>query len=120
MVGALGLFNFGMTMGADGHMSGCPFMGTTAVCQMTPLEHISAWQNMFTATVTQNSDQFIILMSLFGLTFIAIAALRLMFDSCVALLESRQKLYAKRLPAFSLTNPLQEAFSQGILNPKLY
>jgi hypothetical protein len=29
----------------QGEMSGCPFMGT-ALCQMNPLEHLSAWQGM--------------------------------------------------------------------------
>ncbi len=108
----------GMQTNAQGKMTGCMFSGT-AICTMTPFEHLAAWQNMFTAAASQ-TDSTLLLLLLTALTFLGFATARRLFDDRLDLLESHQKLYVKRLVAHSYINPLQEAFSQGILNPKLY
>jgi hypothetical protein len=113
----LGAFNFshaGMTTGMDGEMTDCPFTPSTAICEMNPLEMIAASQNLLT-TLPQQKDLFSVLMLL-------VAA---------ALLLASWKPYVPRRPAVArvaipkreyvpFSNPLQELFSNGILNPKLY
>jgi hypothetical protein len=54
VTGGLGL-NAGMGMSMDTGASGCPFMGMTAFCEMTPLAHLSAWQTL-SAYLPQQKD----------------------------------------------------------------
>lgn len=113
-VGALGMGNFGMTADANGQMSNCPFMGVTAVCKMSPLGHIDAWQNMFTALPFKSA------LTLFTLLLLAIFAALLFRD----LLDNQRPrlVYARRFrnPTHIVRNELQEAFSNGILHPKIF
>jgi len=122
IVTAFELSNFGMATKADGQMSSCPFMdiGGAVVCKMSPLEHIEAWQNMFTATVSSKTVDTLALLLLVTIIFAAFTTMRLPFNAMLALLEAHQKLYARRAFAPAHVNPMQELFSQGILNPKVY
>jgi hypothetical protein len=117
----LGVFGMphAMTMGSDGTMamSNCPFMsGQAVVCNMNPLEHIAAWQSMFTTTFQQNSSTLILLL-------LAALALALVWT------RTRWPSPARSLqPIFSIIRRenylppplLQELFSSGILNPKVF
>lgn len=113
-LGVFGLANFGMTMSADGHMSGCPFMGMAAVCQMNPFEHISALQNMFLTTAAENTLALLLLTIIATVGWIGnIFGFRLYPEVRAPLL--------RRLPIFSFTkSSLEEAYSNGILNPKIF
>lgn len=116
----MGIFGFYFTMPMDsgGHMTGCPFMGATAVCNMTPLEHMAAWQSMFTSTPAQAAN--VLTLLLLAATLVASFFSRLFPRIDADLLGNKQRLYQKRSFAFAYATPLQEAFSQGILNSKAY
>lgn len=109
----LGLSQMNMNMGAVDGKANCPFGGhPMEVCQMNPMEHIQEWQSMFTVTPSQN-----ILLALFA--FLCIRKLHFRFsipEPPLTLLRDRLA-YSKR---FQIVDPLKEAFSGGILNPKVF
>lgn len=115
-IGTLG-FGLGMDRGTDGRMSPCPFMGMSkeAVCQMTPFEHMAAWQSTFTSLPLKG----ISVLALLLLIIVAVFFIKKLWDSKELELVS---LYRQRFRdrTFIIRSPLQEAFSQGILNPKLF
>jgi hypothetical protein len=47
---------FSMDMDQHGNMDGCVFTGKTALCNMSVTEHISRWQNLFTAIPQKTLD----------------------------------------------------------------
>ena len=121
VVGVFGMSHMSdMKMKSDGTMSGCLFDGQAEICPMTIAEHLSRWQGMFTA-IPQKTDvlvQFLLL----ALAFVLIASA---FRQRLLLLLSAQfsdrwRFYLKQNPHIPLFDPLREAFSQGILNPKIY
>ena len=109
-----------MAMGQHGQMPppGCFMPGMTAsLCQMGPLEHVAAWQDMFTAVPNQLDSLAFILLLITALAF--------------GLLLTRRALYPLIPPNFQSHlvhqradtapfNPLQELFSDGILHPKIF
>lgn len=120
-VGFLGLGHTSMDISADRQTSAsnCFMPGMTEVlCQMNPLEHIAEWQSMFTAAPNQND----VLMFLLALLALVLGTLFLHSHQSTAppkILVSQFKfLYYKR--HIPIVSPLQEAFSNGILHPKLY
>lgn len=102
---------FGMfaVVGTDGHhhTPGCPFMpGEQAVCDMTALEHIIAWQKGFTVTVP--------------MLFVYLLAIIVLFVwkyknplECFV-----RRMLPQRLGEYIPVPLYQELFSRGILNPK--
>ncbi len=105
-----------MPVGTDGHMSGCTFMNGGSICTMAPLEHIAAWQSMFTAAHLKEASLFLnlILITLFSVFLF----LRRLDTSQL----QNKSLYTQRFryPRYSIRNELQEAFSSGILHPKVF
>ncbi|HVY72754.1 MAG TPA: hypothetical protein VG984_01730 [Candidatus Paceibacterota bacterium] len=116
LFGSAGAMHFGMNMGADGKMAPCPFSGEGAICTMNPLEHIAAWQNAFTTTVQNERDIAFLLIAL-TLLF-TVGFWRELFTKRD--LRSLQKWHSVLREEFSIFDPLQEAFSNGILNPKVF
>ena len=108
----------GMQATRDGKMGGCMFTGTS-LCTMTPLEHASAWQNTFTSLPAEVS-QALLLVFLLSLIFSLTTIVRLLPIFKASEIDSAGRLYAKRFLTHPYFNPLQEAFSRGILNPKAY
>ena len=115
-----GLPHFGMTMSMDMEgnmtMTDCYMPGMTAICNMSPMEHVASWQSMFTSILTQ------------GLTF---SLLLLVLAAVIAFTLSKQILSppserqtlvfsTRRREYVPLHSALQELFSRGILNPKLF
>lgn len=119
-VGFLGLGHTNMTMGPHGEMSvgNCFMPGMTEVmCQMNPLEHIAAWQSMFTAVPSQN-DVLLLLATLLALALGALFLANLSTAPPKVIIPRLSFAYYKRyIPIF---DPLQEAFSNGILHPKIF
>ena len=116
IVGGLGvLYSFGMNMGSNEDMFPCPFMAQgSSMCTMTPLEHISAWQNMLTALPVGN----ILLATLLIFTFVSVLLSRIILTRLEHKLLSIYRFrYRKR---FTERNYLQEAYSAGLLNPKTF
>ncbi len=119
LVGFFGFSHSSMAMGEDGNMtmSNCPFMsGQAVVCNMDPLEHIAAWQSMFTSIPSQTGSTLILML----LAALALAFLwtHLRWPS-IDRTYTLSRFFVRRdyIPPVSL---LQELFASGILNPKLF
>ncbi|MBY0473326.1 hypothetical protein K2Q00_03565 [Patescibacteria group bacterium] len=117
----LGVFGMphSMIMGPDGNMtmSNCPFMsGQAAVCNMNPLEHIAAWQSMFTSTFQQNGSTLILL--LLAALALALVWTRLRWPTSQRALRPLFRI--ARRETYLPPPLLQELFSNGILNPKVF
>lgn len=115
-LGFLGIGHFGMT-GSGGQMSNCPFMGMTAICQMSPLQHIAAWQRLFTISPTD------------PLTLLLLLLLALAATLSIASLWQIQKYppddYRRRRARSRVDTPivfasLLEALSRGIIHPRIF
>lgn len=114
--GTAGAMHFGMNMGADGNMAPCPFSGEGAICTMNPLEHIAAWQSAFTTTVQNERDLTLLLV---GLVLLFTAGFwRQLFTKRD--LRTLQRWHSVLREEFNILDPLQEAFSSGILHPKVF
>lgn len=120
-VGVFGIFQSAqMEMKDDGTMSGCLFDGRAEICLMTIAEHISRWQGMFTV-IPQKTDLRVLLFALISaIGALAVSALRRNHHFLSKHSSDRRRLYLKQNPHIPLFNPLREAFSRGILNPKIY
>ncbi len=119
-IGFLGFGHADMTLGSDGQMtSNCPFMSEmSSLCQMNPLEHFAAWQSMFTAMLNKSG----ILTNLFLLLILTLGAMLIRANVSaappkIAEDQSLFSYYKRRIP---IAGSLQEAFSNGILHPKLF
>lgn len=117
LVGFLELGRFGMIVRPDGQMSNCPFMGVAAVCQMNPLEHIAAWQNMFTVSYQKDIFAFLVLLLL---AFLKALLLRNFWHIHTKEPLSVEAMRYRRINTLLILNPLQEAFSDGIIHPKIF
>lgn len=113
----IGFLYFG-TDSMGGQMGNCPFGGhSMAICQMNPMEHIQEWQSMFTMLPTQN------LLSLLFALFALLAISKLRFWDKFSTPEPPLLLSINRsalINNFRIFDPLKEAFSNGILNPKVF
>lgn len=113
-----GLSQMSMDMSMMDGKANCPLGGhSMAICQMNPMEHIQEWQSMFTMLPAKDA-----LLTLSALLFL-LALLALRFLNTPSLFKKPRleqyvnPFYLNRVPIF---NSLQEAFSRGILNPKLF
>lgn len=116
LVGFLGLGQFSMGTDTNREMLSCPFMGVTALCQMGLLEHIATWQNMFTNLPVKNVFNFLALLLFFFLLVFSLRNFRGVHRNVP--LCSRINIFGIGKPTFR--GFLQEAFSDGILNPRLF
>ena len=91
------------------HRMGCPFTdGSTAMCTMVALEHLTRWQATFAMILVE---------------LLMIAAFALFAIQRFELMAPFKPSFARiRLRARAPTRPtlLQEIFSSGILNPKSF
>ena len=119
LTGFLGLSHFGMTMNTEGDMaiSDCPFMSGMAICNMNLFEHIATWQSMF-AHIQQPQNSMLVLLFLLSASFVMVGWIKQSY------LSSEDNLYQfAYLPCREYIpkgNSLQDLFSNGILNPKLF
>jgi hypothetical protein len=108
-------FGMGMSMDMNGQIN-CPFSGhSMSICKMNPMEHIEEWQSMFASLPVKDALSILFTLILF------IAVRKLIPWHKFSLLEIKY-LYTKYLfrNNFHIHYPLKEAFSRGILNPKLF
>lgn len=116
LLGSAGVLHFGMPMQEGASVAPCPVMGDGAICVMNPLEHIVAWQSASAATFQNERN-----IALFLLAFAVVLAAVLWRS-----LYTKRTLRALRIWHYRLREevriikPLQEAFSNGILNPKVF
>lgn len=119
LVGFFGVGLMEIHMGSlEQEMSGCPVMGITIICQMNPLEHIAAWQSMFVSVLPKGA---------FGTLALLLAFLLFVFSTKSSLgvhlfarLSDQKIIRISKRVISIIRNPLAEAFSNGILNPKIF
>ena len=115
--GTFGLINHMSEMAQDGGMGGCILNGQISQCMMSIPEHIALWQGLVTSLPQSG--------------FLSILALLLVSVSLIAFWQNhlykfyeriafRYKLYIKQYSQINIFNYLQESFSGGILNSKIY
>lgn len=112
----LGASHWGMDVKTEGAMGLCPFMPGVVICNMTPLEHISAAQSMFN-TLPQDKNVFVLLILLLAAA-ISISLLyqwKLLFPPVIQRIGS-----GLRREDAPLLRPLQEAFSNGIIHSRAF
>lgn len=106
--------NSGMDVRQDGSMAGCVFDKST-VCLMSVIEHIAQWSNIFTATSEKN------IFSIFTLGLLLLTAF---FKRCAINLFNcvlpEFRIYRVKNNISKLFDYIIQAFSSGILNPKIY
>ena len=105
-----GLFSGGMRM--DGIMSNCPYMSVPTLCDMSPLEHLSALQSMFSATVQQFASASLLSLIVLALFWHFVGYLFLPKYAEVLVPRSR---YRERV-----FDPLRLAFARGIIHTKVF
>ena len=111
--------SYSMAMESDGVMENCLFGGTASVCPMSLFEHLSSWQNMFVANLPKVAALYLFLfLVLIGL-HLASSDLQLMPSKLSKSIQN-QKLYLKQKPNILLFDDLRLAFTQGLLEPKIY
>ena len=96
----------------DGGMHNCPFMGVPALCEMSPIAHLSQWQQMFAITLQQ--------MGSIGLILLLVATLLWGFEEELFLPQRTEIFlprYRYREKAF---DSLRLAFARGIIHSKAY
>ncbi len=105
-----------MDMSAMDGKASCPFGGhLMAICQMNPLEHIQEWQSMFTMLPAQNI--LFTFFALFAFLFAPKSGSRFSLSKLLLIFSSNRLL---RSQSFQIFDPLKQAFSNGILNPKVF
>jgi len=114
-----GFFGFGMGMDMNGTMINCPFAGhSMSICKMNPMEHIQEWQSMFTTLPAKDA-----LSSLLSILLALLALVGVTFFRKFSLHDQPwpevyiNPFYLRKPQIF---DPLREAFSNGILNPKIF
>lgn len=105
-----GVFTAEMMM-ENGAMDHCPFMGVSSLCSMSPLDHLSEWQQMFTTTVQQ----------MLTATFLLLAVIIAWYFLKDLLIPRRTEKFLERYRdkerAF---DPLRLVFARGILHSKAH
>ena len=115
----MGVFGVGVGMEMnDGQMFSCPFTaGQKSICQMNITEHIAQWQQAFIGIPTK--EDFL------ALIIVLLAVILVLFAKPFSRLEKLTELVARVLAYLranfaKVFDPLLIAFSDGILNPKIY
>lgn len=101
-------------------MQGCLLSGvlhTNTPCRMNPLEHIAGWQNMLSALPAQKS--FFLFLALFFFALALYAAGKI-FGVPRTQSAHRAVFRGRFFDHATFARPLQEAFSNGILHPKIF
>lgn len=97
--------------------SNCLFNGQTELCTVNFSEHITYWQGLFTTRPVQfGMLSLILLMILFAVVVLWKNLIYEFFE----FIASWWRFYIKQLFQIHFFDSLREAFSQGILNTKIY
>ena len=116
----LGVAQADMVMDPDEQMpSNCPFMlGMATLCQMNPLEHVAAWQSMFTAI--PNLSDVLTLLFLLTLALGATLLIHANWSTAPSQTSLSQPSFAYYKRYIPIVSSLQEELSNGILHPKFF
>lgn len=111
---SLYLLSIGMNM--TGSMSDCPFMTHEEVlCPMDLIDHLNAWKSAFVTVAPAVTTLFFVL----GVVVLVLAAVPQFLFTRRKPIPVLQRQLRERTYAFSY-RLLQELFSNGILNPKVF
>lgn len=114
------ILGIGMSMEIkDGRMSSCPFVADQAtMCQMSVTEHITQWQQAFLGIPSKTS---FLALSVVFLIAILVSLIKpsSQLKKLIASIMARFLAYY-RVDFIKAFDPLLVAFSDGILNPKIY
>lgn len=112
---SFGVMHIGMKTDDRGHMHDCPFMGIAAICDMTPFQHISAWQNIYATVILK--DTFTALFYALVLCF----AWRTLFGAKPFYIRQTIPIrHSEDAELLFYSRPLKEALMRGIVHPKVY
>ena len=121
VVNIFGFSNMGgMEIRNNGTMNSCIFDGKAEICNMSIFSHINALQGMFTATHAGEQNTFLLILLSLLLAFAIASLIHPTIGRDEKTASRATKLYISQHPDITLFNTLRQAFSQGILNPKIY
>ena len=106
-------------MNSNESMSGCLLTGIlhpNTTCEMNALAHIAIWQEMFTALPIQPFVLLLFIILFFAIVFYAVAE-RAPFSTRTNRTVHRDGGFPGVYVSY---RPFQEAFSSGILHPKVF
>lgn len=106
-----GAFSAHMMM--DGDMTPCPYMGMASLCTMTPLQHLSGWQSMFSIPLQES-------VTLLLLSFIVLSLVWLFNHNLFKPPQSLSRVFSRYKYKEKVLNSLQLAFAQGLIHSKAY
>lgn len=110
------LFHMDSAVKTGGSMSNCPFMAhEEVICPMDLANHISIWKTVFMATIPPLEFLLVIVTVI---AFIANFPSHLLVPRGIPILFFFRQLQ-ERIYTYTY-RPLQDFFSNGILNPKLF
>ena len=116
VLGTFGLPHLGMTMtmDMDGHMTmyNCLMPGMTAICNMTPLEHVASWQSMFTNVLLQSGTALLLLLIAFAIVW--------NLSDGLYKPKSRERFTTRYRHRERIFDPLRLAIAAGIIHSKAY
>ncbi len=101
-----------------GTMNDCFFGLQGHVCNMTLAQHISIWQGISAMSLQNVVSLDLLMLGIMAILLVATLGRNLFFESRKLTLQYH--LYTKQNLHILPLNYLQEAFSQGILNSKIY
>ena len=114
MVSGAPHFGMTMTMDMDGHMtmSDCLMPGITAICNMTPLEHMASWQSMFTSVLQEYGTVLFLVLLAFAVTWYLSHAL--------SEPRHRERFVFREKRRDKIFDPLRLALSRGLIHSKAF
>lgn len=113
-----GLLHFETMMQSGDNMPHCPFAPGEALCTMDIFGHINAWRGVFVSLPKSVGSPDLLILAIILATVIGLW--RNFLFKFFEYSATQWKFYIKQHPQIRLFNSLQEAFSRGILNPKIY
>ena len=112
MTTAGGALSSHMMMQDGAMMQDCPFMGVAALCNMSPLQHMAAWQTMFASTAPQLTALLILL--------VLSTVLSRFLDDFLVRRRSRPRLIFYIKSEVEIFDHVRLALARGLIHPKIY
>lgn len=110
------LFHMSMGMDMSGEMNDCPFMSHgEVICPMNLIDHIGAWKSTFFSVIPTLT----LFLAAVGVAVLLASVAPNLWQGIQYTSSSIYRWLQIRVYTYSY-RPLQELFSNGILNPKLY
>ncbi len=110
-----GITGFGLGIDTTSPTANCPFGGhSMSICKMNPVEHIQELQSMFTMLPAKNTLALFLFLALFALYKLR----HTLSVPKLSQVDASVNLFYIHRPR--IIDSLEDAFSSGILNPKIF